>query len=411
MTTLPRAQLQVSFILSTRNRREVVLDTIENVLRCGIDRDAFEILVVDNASADGTADAIEALSHPNLKLFRQSSNLGSCAKNVALAEAQGRFVIFLDDDSYPQRGCVARMIHHFDEQPDLGAAVFTVELPDGSRECSAYPDVFIGCGTGFRRVALTHVGGLPDDFFMQAEEYDLSLRLLDAGWRVRSFDDIAVTHLKSPAARRSRRTTRLDVRNNLVLATRYFPEPWVKPFAVDWMKRYYKIAAARRQRVAFFAGALQGFAAMMRPDHRRPIRAETFEEFAKVGEIERRLRIAQEILDLQSVAFIDLGKNILPFWLAARNLGIDVIAIADNKLARAEGRRARKYRGVPILCDGVAHTYAFDAAVVSNVSPVHARERLIEWRGFEGRPVIDLFEPNTPWAEELATDSLRAAAA
>jgi len=67
------------------------------------------------------------------------------------------------------------MMKHFDANPRLGAAVFTITLPDGSRECSAYPNVFIGCGTGFRRTALEQVGGLPADFFMQAEEYDLSL--------------------------------------------------------------------------------------------------------------------------------------------------------------------------------------------------------------------------------------------
>src|SRR5438477_532540 len=81
-------------------------------------------------------------------------------------------------------------------------------------ECGAYPDGFIGCGTGFRRAALDQVGGLPDDFFMQCEEYDRSLRLLDGGWRVRTFADHHVAHLKTPTARASARTTRLDVRNN-----------------------------------------------------------------------------------------------------------------------------------------------------------------------------------------------------
>src|SRR5256885_1191323 len=122
MTTLPRAQLQVSFILSTRNRRDIVLDTIDRVLNCGIDREAFEIFIVDNASTDGTVEAIESRFGERVKLFPMHRNRGSCAKNVALPHALGRFVIFLDDDSFPQRGSVARMIRHFDDEPDLGAA-------------------------------------------------------------------------------------------------------------------------------------------------------------------------------------------------------------------------------------------------------------------------------------------------
>jgi GT2 family glycosyltransferase len=394
MLTLPKANIIVSFILSTYNRRAEVLNTLDRIARCGLAPDSYEIFVVDNASTDDTLEAIEE-KFPHVHLLAQIRNRGSCAKNFALPLSLGRFVVFLDDDSYPKPGSITRMIRHFDEDEELGAAVFDIELLDGSRECSAYPDVFIGCGTGFRRLALTHVGGLPEDFFMQAEEYDLSLRLLDAGWKVQRFDDMQVVHLKSPTARRSKRTTRLDVRNNLLLTTRYFPSGWVRPFAVDWMKRYYKIAATKKHRGAFIAGALQGLAMSARPGHRRPISAEAFETFAKVNEIESRLRAAQEAMDLQTVLFIDLGKNILPFYLAAQKLGISVLAIADPKLA------GRRYRRIPIIEDDEARSLTFDAAIISNLSPVHTKQRRDQWRQIEHfRPVIDLFE--TDFAESAA---------
>jgi GT2 family glycosyltransferase len=229
--------------------------------------------------------------------------------------------MFLDDDSYPRYGSMARMIRHFEADPELGAAVFSIHLPDGSNECSAYPDVFIGCGSGFRRKALEEVGGLPEDFFMQAEEYDLSLRLLDAGWTVKRFDDLHVLHMKSPTARRPNRTMRLDVRNNLILTRKFFPQQWIKPFERDWLKRYYKIAAARKQRMSFFAGAIQGFVASRLKQTRAPISDAAFEAFAKIKEIKSRLALAQQVLDLKTLIFVDLGQNILPYWLAARELG------------------------------------------------------------------------------------------
>jgi GT2 family glycosyltransferase len=201
MTTIPNANLLVSFVLSTHNRRKELHNTLASLYLCGLTKEAFEIFVIDNASKDGTAEAIRR-DFPQVIVLEQKKNRGSCAKNAALPLARGRYVVFLDDDSYPRYGSIGRMIRHFETDPDLGAAVFSVHLPDGSSECSAYPDVFIGCGTGFRRKALAEVGGLPEDFFMQAEEYDLSLRLLDAGWTLKRFDDLHVVHLKSSTARR-----------------------------------------------------------------------------------------------------------------------------------------------------------------------------------------------------------------
>ena len=405
MLTLPKANLVVSFILSTYNRRAEVLNTLEHIGRCGLDADAYEIFVVDNASADETVEAVSE-QFPHVHLLPQAKNRGSCAKNLALPHARGRYIVFLDDDSYPRYGSVARMIRHFVTDPDLGAVAFEVHLPDGSAECSAYPDVFIGCGTGFRRQALAEVGGLPEDFFMQAEEYDLSLRLLDAGWTVKRFDDLHVVHLKTPAARRPKRVMRLDVRNNLILTRRYFPRQWIKPFARDWMSRYYKIAAARKQRVSFFAGAIQGFVASRLKTKRTPISDAAFEAFAKIQEIRSRLAIAQEILDIKTLIFVDLGKNVLPYWMAARELGIEVVAIADPNLGAGSSKRARKYRGVPIVDDEEAQTFAADAVLIANLSPVHARTRRRDWRAFAHRPVIDLFELDQPWTDDLPSQDL-----
>lgn len=384
MVTLPGANLVVSFVISTHNRRDVLLRTLAEIRRCGLSHDAFEILVVDNASRDGTVTTV-ARQFSEVRLFPQSRNRGACAKNIAIRQARGRHVMFLDDDSYPTPGSIARMIRHFESDPHLGAAVFTITLPDGSRECSAYPDVFIGCGTGFRRRALIGAGGLPEDFFMQAEEYDLSLRLLQGGWTVRRFDDLHVTHLKTPGARSSWRTMRLDVRNNLVVAMRYLPDDRARMFAFDWMRRYWRIAGTRGQRSAYLLGLIQGLNRAMQPANRHPISDGAFERFARIDEIRSRLGAAADELKLQSVLFVDYGKNILPYWLAARRCKLEVVAIADNRLA-GSGR----YRGIPIVNDAVARRLDFDAIVISNSSPVHVEARAALWRRIDRRPVLDL---------------------
>jgi GT2 family glycosyltransferase len=384
---VPQVAARISIVISTFNRREVLLNTLA---RLPWDVETF---VVDNASADRTAGAV-ARRFPSVKLIPLPQNLGSCAKNLALPHVRGEFVVFVDDDSSPTGNSLTRMIEHFDHDPTLGAAGFTVTLPDGSRECSAYPDVFIGCGVGLRRSALEQVGGLPDDFFMQAEEYDLSLRLLDAGWSVRTFDDLHVAHLKTPQARISDRTMRLDVRNNLTLIGRHFPDQWVMPFAIDWMRRYAAIARAKGLRGAFWRGFSQGALRVTERLNRRPISDGAFEQFARIEEIRRRMWAAKARYGLRRVLFVDYGKNILPYWLGARDCGIDVVAVAvaDAPLARA----ARHYRGAPVLHDTDALRLTFDGVVVSNLSPVHAAARCEQWRMMCAAPVIDLFERARP---------------
>ncbi len=374
---------RVSFIISTFNRRDVLLRTLAELTRNGLAADDYEIHVVDNASSDGTAAAVAEI--PGVHLHAERTNRGSCAKNLALPSSTGEFIVFLDDDSYPAPGSIARMIQHFRQQPSLGAATFTVTLPDGTEECSAYPDVFIGCGVGFRREAIMEVGGLPMDFFMQAEEYDLSLRLLDAGWNIERFVDLHVTHLKTPQARSSPRTMRLDVRNNLTLIAKYFPRGYAIPFCVDWLMRYRLIAASKRQRLAFWRGMLEGSGRAISAT-RQPVSQGTFERFTRINEIGQQMRGAKAMHRLHRILFIDLGKNILPYWLAAEDCDLEVVAIADTRLA------GRKYRGVPIITDGRARELDFDAAIVANSSPVHAAARASAWRRAESRPVIDLLD-------------------
>ena len=380
---------RVSFVIATYNRREVLLQTLAQAYSCGLGRSEFEVLLVDNASTDGTAEAIHD-RFPSVTLLRQSSNRGPCAKNVALARAQGEFVVFLDDDSYPQPFSIARMIEHFAIDPQLGAAVFTIHLPDGSQECSAYPDVCIGCGTGFRRRALVGVGGLPEDFFMAAEEYDLSLRLLDAGWKISRFDDLHVCHQKSPVSRYPARIARLDARNNVMLAMRYFPEPWRMRYVAAWLRRYHFMSIASGNRAAFRVGAVEG---LLRGivgivGEYRPISARAFEQFARIDLTCNRLHVLSKTMRLRRILLIDLGKNYLAYLEAARQCGLEVMAIADARL----GGHGFEVDGIPILSDPEAQQCDYEAAVISNLSPVHAAQALARWRRLDQRPTLDLFE-------------------
>ena len=94
---------------------------------------------------------------------------------------------------------------------------------------------------------------------------------------------------------------------------------------------------------------------------------------------------------MRRILFVDLGKNMLPYYLAAKKLGLEVVAISDQRL----GGKDLKYRKIPIFDDAACRRFIFDAAIVSNLSPVHAAQRRDAWRLSlvgDTRPVIDLFE-------------------
>ncbi|MGB2986788.1 MAG: glycosyltransferase family 2 protein [Phycisphaerae bacterium] len=334
----------ISFVLATHNRRAVAIETLARVARCGLDRRDYEIIAVDNASDDGTPEAIAAQTDI---LIRLRHNAGSCAKSYGVKRAGGRYIVFLDDDSFPHPGSVARMVERFEEDPDLGAAGFVVHLPDGRKEGSALPGVFVGCGVGLRAEAFRMVGGLDRSFFMQAEEYDLAFRLVGAGWRVRTFDDLHVDHLKTACARKTERTTYYDIRNNLRVLARYLPSPSYEIYRADALQRYAWLAQRDQHIPSFVRGVLAGQWHGLRERwiyRARRLSADALEHFFRWKFVQDRMAdLARR--GVRRIVLADLGKNVFAFHRAARETGITVMAVGDNNFY-APGRW---YRGVPVL--------------------------------------------------------------
>lgn len=90
-----------SVVICSYNRRGQLLASVESVLGQTLPMDLYEVVVVDNCSTDGTAEAIEAMveQHPNLRyIYEARLGLGT-ARNTGWQAAQGTYVAFLDDDA------------------------------------------------------------------------------------------------------------------------------------------------------------------------------------------------------------------------------------------------------------------------------------------------------------------------
>ncbi len=379
----------VSFVIATWNRREVLMETLDHVRDCGLDAGQMEVFVVDNASTDGTAAAVRQ-RHPDVHVLALAENCGSCAKARALPETRYRYTMFLDDDSWPIDDAVPRMLERFEQAPGLGAAGFVAHLPDGGIECSALPDVFIGCGVGLRTELLRQVGGLDESFFMQAEEYDLAFRMVNAGYRVCVFDDLHVRHLKTAQARYRGTSAFYDTRNNVVLACRYLTGPWLRVYLSDWVRRYAWLSRSSDNTGAFARGLTAGLWRAGRDrltGRSQPLSHRAFETFFRTGQIEANMRRLRKA-GVERVLLADFGKNVFAFWRGAVLAGVEPVAIADDGFADPSGRR---YRGTPILPTGEALRADFDAVVVANTSYAHAARRARAITPLTDRPVHDWF--------------------
>lgn len=386
--------MRLTYVIITWNRCERLLETLRLITdRTPLPAAQYEVFVVDNASTDGTADAV-AERFQQVQLIHLSRNQGMAARNHAIARAAGEYITILDDDSYPVGEAVARSMRYMDIHPRTAAVTGRVILPNGRFEASALPGVMIGCATTLRRAAIEQVGAFAPEFFRQAEEYDLSFRLANAGFIVERFEDLEFRHDKHARGRNSALTVRMDLRNNLILAHRYLPPNLRREYVDDWTQRYRAIAAAHGlDRVARRAlWEARAWAMRERWATRRVLCGQALEQMFGLDAQTQAVADFATRHRLRRIVIGDLGKNIYATWRACREAGLNVVGVADNHPTF----NCLTYRGVAVRRDKVAIDALSepDGIILSNVNPAQVEARTAEL-GKRGLPVLALWSPRT----------------
>lgn len=198
---------------------EQCLDSLEKALE-GIDNEVF---VVDNHSADGSAEYLRP-RFPNVRIIESNHNLGFAkANNIAIRQAIGEYVLLLNPDTFVGENTIADVIAFMDSHPKAGGVGVKMYNIDGTKAmesrrglptpqtslykmcglCSRFPkskrfgryylghlpwhdsvriDIISGAFCMMRKKALGVVGYLDEDFFMYGEDIDLSYRLIKGGY-------------------------------------------------------------------------------------------------------------------------------------------------------------------------------------------------------------------------------------
>lgn len=217
--------LRASVVLVGYNSAAFIRACLDSVLAQDLPPSMYEILFIDNASSDGTADVVEGYRgrFPHLRVLRNPRNVGfPAAVNVAAAEARSPVLVLLNPDTVVERSWLAALLRPIEEDATVAVAGSRVLNGDGPALYAAALEILYGgvcvvhegdrridaasgCALAVRADVFRELGGLAGELFMYAEDLDLGHRVRAAGYRI-AYAPASVVH--HTAARRSRASTR-----------------------------------------------------------------------------------------------------------------------------------------------------------------------------------------------------------
>ena len=231
--------MELSYCVVNTNGRELLLTCLEAIRRTHPPGIEHEILVLDNASDDGSPQAVEQ-RFPEVRVIARDRRAGVAENNsLLLREARGRFCLLLNEDSEILEGAAEALLQALKADPKAAAA--GAQLLDPNRQPIPCAWRFPGLGTALAQALFLHrwlvtqdagtppvratrcarwagcnprpmlvrhkaaeqVGYLDPDFFVYSEEVDFQKRMRDAGWRILHVPAARAIHHEQLATDRS----------------------------------------------------------------------------------------------------------------------------------------------------------------------------------------------------------------
>jgi len=219
---------RIAVVVASRNRRELLLRTLRRHLALS---ERPRVVLVDDASADGTPEAVRA-ALPQVQVISLRESIGGAARNVGMEAIDEPYVALADDDSWWVPGALARAVALFDAHPRLAVLNARVLVGPEEREddlCRVmaatplppapgqpgYPILsFLAAAAVLRREAVLEVGGFSPRLGVGGEEELLSWDLAGAGWQL-SYVPQLLAHHHPPRGRARPERREIGIRNTL----------------------------------------------------------------------------------------------------------------------------------------------------------------------------------------------------
>jgi len=227
------SQELISVLVVTWNRREELGRCLQSVR--GQTYKNIEVVVVDNASTDGTS-AMITTDFPEVRLVRSARNLGCpSGRNLGFAFCEGEYIYMLDDDGWLKQDALEIAARQMRDNPRIGVVMSRIhEVENGCTvrqrphgiEQPCYQASFSGGCSLIRNRVIQMVGMFPENFFRQGEEHDLALRMLEAGYYCFAEPRSIMFHAPSASGRNNLAIAFYNLRNSNRTGIRLWPFPW-----------------------------------------------------------------------------------------------------------------------------------------------------------------------------------------
>ncbi|MFO0892958.1 MAG: glycosyltransferase [Isosphaeraceae bacterium] len=267
------AHPDVTIVVITRNRVSELRRTLAHLSRL---QGRPPIILVDNASTDGTVDAV-AREFPRVRIEPQLTNLGAAGRSVGVAAAETRYVAFCDDDTWWEPGSLEMAARLFDQHPRLAVITGRILIGPEEREDPICEQLersplpresdlpgspllgFLAGASVVRRSAYLEAGGFESRFAIGGEEELLALDLASRGWALQYVPSLVVHHYPSP--RREAHERRAHLLRNALWAA------WLRrplPSALGKTVRLIRAAPRDRTTLRAMRSALAGLRWVLR---------------------------------------------------------------------------------------------------------------------------------------------------
>lgn len=294
--------MDVSIIIVNYHSAGMVIDCI-NSIRAKTEHNTYEVIVVDNASGDGSVELLRQ-TFPEITVIASDVNLGfGKANNLGAAQAQGKYLFMLNPDTILVNDAIGILYGYLEEHPGVGVAggnLYSPDMTPAHSFCRHFDDLewekqnaswlrliggkvrnklshrarpmqefnhtdtpekvayIFGADMMLPKILFEQVGGFDPDFFMYAEEEELTWRIHSLGYDVVCVPQAKIIHLEGATLKKQNEFSPRQFQMRMHGALTYYK----KRFGQDGAAEFYRLRSLRYDRLMKIAKLQRKF----RPD-------------------------------------------------------------------------------------------------------------------------------------------------